>query len=116
MSSLSSSRPRARNTPKLDEGHWRAAADEGARLAAKQWRIPLANITEMALVDIEQDAVKGPCYVFKALYTDGLGQRRTGAVYMPQNQVYSSALSMSMLGWHAPCANSHQPSRAYLSL
>lgn len=89
--------PRARNTPKLDEGHWRAAAEEGARLAAKQWQIPLGNITEIALVDTEHVPSKGPCYVFKALYIDSRGQRHTGAIYMPQQKQYTSALQMSAL-------------------
>jgi hypothetical protein len=83
---------RNRKSPQLDEGHWRAAAEEGLRLAAKRWQIPLANITEMSLVDAD-----GPCYLFKVLYTDANGQRFTGAVHMPKGVSYTSPLSMSAL-------------------
>ncbi|MBI2734644.1 MAG: hypothetical protein HYX44_15460 [Aquabacterium sp.] len=78
----------------LDEAHWRAAAEEGARLAAKQWQVPLDHITEIALSDVD-----GPCYLFKVLYIDQHGQRRTAAVRMPKQVTYGSPLSMaSMLG------------------
>jgi hypothetical protein len=83
---------RGKQPRQLDEGHWRAAAEEGLRLAAKRWGIPLANITEMALVDAD-----GPRYTFKVLYTDALGQRCTGAVHMPKGMSYTSPLSMSSL-------------------
>lgn len=82
-----------------DETHWRAAAEEGVRLAAKQWRVPLDHITEVALSDAD-----GPCYLFKVLYTDRHGQRRTAAVRMPKQVTYTSPLSMaSMLGARQAC-------------
>lgn len=83
--------------PQLDEPHWRAAAEEGARHAAEQWRIPLANIAEVALIDAEHVSAEGPCYVFKLMYIDHLGQRCTGAVYMPRCVQYGSPLQFSEL-------------------
>lgn len=62
------------------------------RLAAKQWRIPLENITEIALTDAD-----GPCYLFKVIYTDEDGQRFTAGVHMPKCMEYTSPLAMSML-------------------
>lgn len=86
----------------LDETHWRAAAEEGARLAAKQWQVPLEHITEIALSDAD-----GPCYLFKVLYVDQHGERRTAAVRMPKHVTYVSPLSMaSMLG---PLQAGHMP-------
>lgn len=83
----------------LDEGHWRAAAEEGLRLAAKHWQVPLDHITEIALSDAD-----GPCYLFKVLYTDQHGQRHTAAVRMPKHTTYTSPLSMtSMLGPRQAC-------------
>lgn len=78
--------------PALDEAHWRAAAEEGLRLAARRWQVPLDNITEITLVDAD-----GPCYLFKAIYFDESGQRFTAAVRMPKGLAYSSPLSMAML-------------------
>lgn len=96
--------PKGKESRQLDEGHWRAAAEQGLRLAAKRWGIPLANITEMALVDAD-----GPCYMFKVLYTDDRGQRCTGAVHMPKGMSYTSPLSMSSL-WsgHGELGHPHQ--------
>lgn len=86
-------------TARPDEPHWRAAAEEGARLAAKQWQVPLDHITEIALSDAD-----GPCYLFKVLYTDRHGQRRTAAIRMPKHVAYASPLSMaSMLGLRQAC-------------
>ncbi|KGM39843.1 hypothetical protein JY96_06850 [Aquabacterium sp. NJ1] len=88
-----------RKTAQPDDTQWRAAAEEGARLAAKQWQVPLDHITEIALSDAE-----GPCYLFKVLYTDRHGQRRTAAVRMPKQVTYTSPLSMaSMLGARQAC-------------
>jgi hypothetical protein len=87
----------ALTTSSLDEGHWRAAAEEGVRIAAKQWRIPLKNFIEMTLIDADEITPAGPCYLFKALYLDQGGQRRAGAVYMLKGRTYTSPLSMSML-------------------
>ncbi|TAK94366.1 MAG: hypothetical protein EPO09_09880 [Aquabacterium sp.] len=78
--------------PALDEVHWRAAAEEGARVAAKHWEVPLANITEIALSDVEDGH-----YLFKVIYTDGHGQRRTAALHMPKGARYTSPLEMSAL-------------------
>lgn len=78
--------------PILDDLHWRAAAEEGVRRAARQWQIPLANITEIALSDAEGDS-----YLFKVIYTDRLGVRRTAAVHMPRHVRYASALEISAL-------------------
>ncbi|MBI5925887.1 MAG: hypothetical protein HY836_09845 [Aquabacterium sp.] len=79
-------------TPVPDDAHWRAAAEMGARLAAKHWQVPLANIKEIALSDAD-----GPCYLFKVIYTDDSGQRFTGAVHMPKCMMFTSQLSMSAL-------------------
>lgn len=88
-----------RKPSQLDELHWRAAAEEGVRLAAKQWQVPLNHITEIALSDAD-----GHCYLFKVLYTDQHGQRRTAAVRMPKHTTYTSPLSMmSMLGPGQAC-------------
>ena len=87
----------ASNTLKLDEGHWRAAAEQGVRLAAKQWKIPIKNFTEMTLIDANEISPAGPCYLFKARYVDQGGQRHVGAVYMLKSRTYASPLSMSML-------------------
>ena len=86
----------------LDESQWRAAAEEGLRLAAKQWHIPLENFTEMALIDANHHSPKGPCYMFKALYTDRAGARCAGAVYMLRSRTYTSPLTMSALCWQGP--------------
>lgn len=83
---------RSTQAPKLDDVHWRAAAEEGARLAAKRWQIPLANITEVALSDAD-----GPNYLFKVIYTDRHGRRLVAAVHMPKNLTYISPLAMSEL-------------------
>jgi len=72
----------ALTTSSLDEGHWRAAAEEGVRIAAKQWRIPLKNFIEMTLIDADEITPAGPCYLFK---------------YMLKSRTYTSPLSMSML-------------------
>jgi hypothetical protein len=88
-----------RLAPQLDEAHWRAAAEEGVRLAAKHWQVPLDHVTEIALSDAD-----GPCYLFKVLYTDRHGQRRTAALRMPKQATYASPLSMaSMLGLRQAC-------------
>jgi hypothetical protein len=87
----------ARTTSTLDEGQWRAAAEEGVRIAAKQWRIPLKNFIEMTLIDADEITSAGPCYLFKALYVDQGGERQTGAVYMLKSRAYTSPLSMSVL-------------------
>lgn len=76
----------------LDDVQWRAAAEEGARLAAKRWQIPLANITEIALSDAE-----GEHYLFKVNYRDRNGVRRTAALHMPRQARYTSALEISAL-------------------
>lgn len=82
---------RARKARQTDEGQWRVAAEEGLRLAARRWQIPLDNISEMKLVDAD-----GPCYLFKVLYTDANGQRFTGAIHIPKNISGTSSLSMTM--------------------
>lgn len=83
----------------LDELHWRAAAEEGLRLAAKHWQVPLDQITEIALSDAD-----GPSYLFKVLYTDQHGQRLTAALRMPKHTTYTSPLSMtSLLGPGQAC-------------
>ena len=87
----------ASNMYDIGEGHWRAAAEQGVRLAAKQWQIPLENFTEMTLIDANEISSAGPCYLFKVLYLDQGGQRQAGAVYMLKNRTYTSPLSMSML-------------------
>lgn len=91
--------------PTLDEVHWRAAAEEGARLAAKHWQVPLANITEIALSDVEERH-----YLFKVIYTDGHGQRRTAALHMPRHQRYASALEISALVPSMGAGNHSRPS------
>lgn len=88
-----------RPSQQLDEVHWRAAAEEGLRLAAKHWRVPLDHITEIALSDTDASS-----YLFKVLYTDQHGQRRTAAVRMPKHLTYTSPLSMtSMLSSSQAC-------------
>jgi hypothetical protein len=87
----------ASNTSNLGDGHWRAAAEQGLKLAAKQWQIPLENFTEMTLIEANEISPAGPCYLFKVLYLDQGGQRHVGAVYMLKNRTYTSPLSMSML-------------------
>lgn len=78
--------------PALDEVHWRAAAEEGARLAAKSWQVPLANIMEIALSDAEGDD-----YLFKVIYTDRQGVRHIAGIRMPKRTRYASPLEMSAL-------------------
>lgn len=91
--------PGSKKPSQLDETHWRAAAEEGLRLAAKQWQVPLDHITEIALSDTDASS-----YLFKVLYTDQHGQRRTAAVRMPRHTTYTSPLSMtSMLGPRQAC-------------
>lgn len=91
--------PSSKKPSPLDETHWRAAAEEGLRLAAKQWQVPLDHITEIALSDTDASS-----YLFKVLYTDQHGQRRTAAVRMPRHTTYTSPLSMtSMLGLPQAC-------------
>lgn len=91
--------PGSKKPPQLDELHWRAAAEEGLRLAAKHWQVPLDHITEIALSDTDASS-----YLFKVLYTDQHGQRRTAAVRMPRHTTYTSPLSMmSMLGPRQAC-------------
>lgn len=61
--------------------------------------MPLDHITEITLSDAD-----GPSYLFKVLYTDRHGQRRTAAVRMPRHVTYTSPLSMtSMLGPRQAC-------------
>lgn len=100
LSSLTTVTPPSNKRPApLDETHWRAAAEEGLRLAAKQWQVPLDHITEIALSDTDAAS-----YLFKVLYTDQHGQRRTAAVRMPRHTRYTSPLSMtSMLGPRQAC-------------
>jgi hypothetical protein len=83
---------RNQQAPVPDEAHWRAAAQEAVRRAAKHWQVPLDNITEIALSDAD-----GPSYLFKVLYTDVDGNRFTAAVHVPKDMAFISPLSMSAL-------------------
>lgn len=99
--SLATATPPGNKRPApLDDAHWRAAAEEGLRLAAKRWQVPLDNITEIALSDTDASS-----YLFKVLYTDQHGQRRTAAVRMPRHTRYTSPLSMTsmLLGPRQAC-------------